>query len=76
MKFLKGKTYQTRFINDHNSTLDVHVEARTEKTITANFDGDVKRLRVTQIDGIEVVYPLGKYSMAPILRANRSIAAY
>ena len=73
MKFEIGKTYYTRFACDYDSVLSMTVLARTEKTITAQVDTfGVKKLRVdTRWSDVETVAPLGRYSMAPSIRADK-----
>lgn len=66
MKFETGKTYTTRSICDYNCIFSITVAKRTAKTITTT---DGKTLRVGERDGVEQVFHLGRYSMAPCIRA-------
>lgn len=55
------------------------VIARTKSTVTLRDEfGKTKKCRIieglSRADGSECVYPLGRYSMAPILSADRQIA--
>lgn len=72
-KFEIGKEYSCRSICDHECAWTFTVTARTEKTITVTDGEKTKKLRIIQglseWNGTESCYPLGKYSMAPILRA-------
>lgn len=72
--FETGKTYSTRSIGDHECTWDYKVLKRTEKTVTITDGKVTKTCRInkaaTEYSGIETVYPLGQYSMAPCLRAG------
>lgn len=72
-KFEIGKEYSCRSICDHECVWTFKVTARTEKTITVTDGEKTKKLRIIQKlsewSGTESCYPLGKYSMAPILRA-------
>lgn len=70
-KFESGKTYTARSICDHNCIFTVNVIKRTAKTILAYVDNssDPKRLRITERNGEEMVWPHGSYSMAPIVIA-------
>lgn len=72
-QFEIGKTYSMRSVGDHDCVWSYKVTARTAKTVTLN-DGD-KVIKCRIISGLsecrraESVYPLGKYSMSPILSA-------
>lgn len=68
IQFEAGKTYTTRSICDHDTIIRVTVAKRTAKTITTD---EGKVLRVGDYDGVEHVMPWGRYSMAPMVRANR-----
>lgn len=72
-KFEIGKNYSCRSICDHDCEWTFTVVKRTEKTITITDGKETKTCRIngkisTQ-DDREMIYPLGKYSMCPILRA-------
>ena len=70
-KFEIGKTYSMRSICDYNCIWSYKVIARTEKTITI-YDGETtKKCRISKYSTkCESVYPLGAYSMCPVLRAE------
>jgi hypothetical protein len=68
--FEAGKTYTTRSVCDHDCIINVTIEKRTAKTVTAKVRGEVKSFRVAVYDGAEFIKPWGSYSMAPIVRAN------
>ena len=68
-KFEVGKKYNCRSFCDHDCIWTLEVIARTAKTITLSGDCEPVRRTVAVMDGIEFVFPLGHYSMAPILRA-------
>lgn len=74
--FEVGKEYSMSSICDHECVWRFKVIGRTEKTITLvglnNKEGGVKRInkQVSEWNGCETVYPLGRYSMAPALRAE------
>ena len=77
IKFEIGKVYKMRAIGDHECIWRFTVTARTASTITlrGDFGNDKPRTfrvakRETEWDGAEVVFPLGRYSMAPVLRAR------
>ena len=72
-KFEIGKEYSCRSICDHECVWTFTVIERTEKTITVTDGKSTKKLRIIQKLSdwreAESCYPLGKYSMAPILSA-------
>jgi hypothetical protein len=75
--FKIGTTYIGRSPCDHNSTITFEVMARTAKTVTARPHCSLLKgetLRITIWQGVEQVKPWGRYSMAPIIAADRPIA--
>lgn len=73
-KFEIGKTYKMGFVGDADLFVEYKVIARTACTITLEDEkGKTKKCRInktiSEMDNREAVYPLGRYSMAPILRA-------
>lgn len=72
--FETGKTYTMRSVCDHNCTWAYKVLKRTAKTITITDGKATKTCRInkgaTEYSGVETIYPLGQYSMAPCLRAG------
>ena len=71
MQFQPGKTYSTRSICDHDCIISITVESRTAKTIKTTAG---KSLRIASYDGVEMVRPWGRYSMAPIIDATDLVA--
>ena len=75
-KFECGKIYQTRSICDYNCIFKIKIISRTEKTVTYLILGwpesnKTKRVaRPFNYEGKEALYPLGKYSMAPLITAG------
>lgn len=67
-KFEAGKTYTTRLITDADSAVGITVAKRTEKTITTQA-GKVLRVKVCPYTQAEKVFPLGRYSMCPVISA-------
>ena len=67
--FVVGKTYETRSACDHNCIFKATVIKKTVKTVTVNTMDGVKRCKVQEWNGEQFFYPLGQYSMAPIMRA-------
>lgn len=75
MKTFKiGTTYTCTSACDHNCKWSYTVIKRTAKTVTVTDGREVLNLRISkkisEYTGAECVYPLGQYSMAPILRAE------
>lgn len=75
IKFEIGKNYSMRSICDHNCVWTYKVISRTAQTITLLSDeGKTSKCRISkglsEYEGYECVYPLGRYSMCPILRAK------
>lgn len=73
-RFEVGETYQTRSICNHDCIFSVKVIKRTEKTVVVLVDGKETRCKVHNFDDGEAIYPYGKYSMCPIIRAGRKAA--
>lgn len=74
MNFEINKTYSCCSICDSNCTWTFKVLKRTAKFVTLeDQDGKVFRKKVTVFDGDEQCNPLGNYSMAPILRADKVV---
>lgn len=69
--FESGKSYFCRSACDHNCIWTYTVVRRTEKSIWINDGEKVKRCAVKQHDDSEYVFPLGRYSMAPVLTAEK-----
>ena len=74
-KFEIGQTYSMRSACMHDCTWEYTVTKRTAQTITITDGKETKTCRIskasTQYRGAETIYPLGQYSMAPSLSADR-----
>ena len=72
-KFEVGKTYNMRSIGDHECVWSYKVTDRTAQTVTLTDGKKTIKCRIvkalSQYRNTESVYPLGKYSMCPILSA-------
>lgn len=72
-KFEVGKEYKMRSICDSNCICSYTVTARTPQTITLTDGDKTFKLRIikktSECRGAETVYPLGQYSMCPMLSA-------
>ena len=76
LKFEVGKKYKHNFITNSDLWVTWVVLKRTAKTITiqdVRDVNDVVRRRIKSDKDTEYVLPFGSYSMAPTLRASRSI---
>lgn len=73
-KFEVGKTYYCRSVCDYDCVWKYTIASRTEKTIRTTC-GKTLRInkKLTNYFDIEQVLPLGNYSMAPILSADKVI---
>ena len=73
-KFEAGRKYSMRSTCDHECVWTYTVKARTAQTVTlVDEKGKETKCRISCCGTIEeMVRPLGKYSMCPILRASRA----
>ena len=69
--FKAGQELSTRSICDHECIFTGEVISRTKKTVTiyTRMHGTERKKIFLDIDGHEMVYPFGQYSMAPTFRA-------
>jgi len=74
MNFKANTTYNGRFITDADSTFAVLVIKVTAKTVTFAHPhtGEPTRAKVLNDDGVDFFFPMGRYSMAPVIKANRA----
>lgn len=69
--FIVGNTYNFTFIGDSDSCVPVKILSRTAKMVTVQvFNEAPKKVKVHEWEGAELAYPLGRYSMNPIIRAG------
>jgi hypothetical protein len=69
IKFEEGKTY-----TNGNKSCKVEVLKRTTKTVTIITDqGKEGRRKIIFYNGKEQFFPFGKYSMAPVISADRPV---
>jgi len=72
--FEPGKTYACRSICDHNCVWTFTIASRTDKTIKTACGKTLRINRaITESSGVEAVFPLGRYSMAPVLSADKAV---
>jgi len=73
-KFEVGKNYSMRSIGDNECVWEYTVIGRTDSMITITDGKETKRCKInkkiSEFSNAESVFPLGCYSMAPILRAE------
>lgn len=73
-QFIVNKKYMGRMIGNADCTFTFKVINRTAKRITLKDDSDIITVGVKiSADGSEYCLPLGNYSKAPVLRAEREI---
>ena len=70
-QFKVDNTYSMRSVCDHNCIWECKVISRTKCFLTLKVSGyrDPIKCKVSQYEGEETCFPLGHFSMAPILRA-------
>ncbi len=76
-KFEIGKKYSMSSPCDHNCIWTYIVIARTAQTITLSDGEKTKKCRISkqysEWNKAETVFPLGQYSMCPILTAEKEV---
>ncbi len=73
-KFEAGRNYYMTSVCDHNCRWEYNVTRRTAKSVWLVQVGSAKaprRFGIKTFMGEELVYPLGSYSMSPILGAEK-----
>ncbi len=73
-KFEVGRTYTVRSICDYECVFKFEVVKRTEKTVWLNSSGTIRARRVRIYDNTECCDPHGRYSMSPVLTADKVAA--
>lgn len=69
--FTTGQQLSTRSIGDRNCIFTAEVLKVTPKTVLIKIHGeDQKRCKIHNHNGSTFIYPFGRYSMAPIFRAQ------
>lgn len=69
--FEVGKGYDCRSVCDYDSIFVFQCIKRSKSTVTVKFHNETHTRRIKRDDdGNEWIFPLGSYSMAPILRAD------
>lgn len=74
-QFEVGDKLAARSISDYDCIFRFEVVARTAKFVTVTDGYDTRRCAVKiDRDGREYLFPLGHFSMAPIVRAKVQVA--
>ena len=72
-----GKTYSMRSACNRDCVWTYEVVARTTSTITITDGKETKTCRInkkySEYRNAETIFPLGKYSMAPTLSADKEV---
>ena len=68
-QFQIGRSYSTRSIGDIDCVYSYEILSRSQATVTISIEGKEVKRRVAVREGVETFYPMGKYSMAPVIRA-------
>lgn len=73
--FKIGNTYKMNWIGDSELKTFIKIIKRTDKSVTIkDMDtGAPKRFKINIYDNSEYIFPTGRYSMAPVLRAKNII---
>jgi hypothetical protein len=70
-RFEAGQELAVRSLGDYDCVFRFTVVKRTDHFVTLAYFGDFLKVRIRQwSDGVEYCYPLGTYSMAPMLKAD------
>lgn len=70
-KFIVGNHYAMFYPCQHSCVWKCTVVKRTDKTILlANDDDRIKRCKIMKDNVGEYCYPIGRFSMCPVLRAT------
>lgn len=73
-KFEIGKEYTHGWIGDSELFTTWKVIKRTAQTVTIKNDRETKTCKIikvlSEMENAETIYPFGKYSMCPTLRAK------
>lgn len=71
--FEPGLTYWTRSLCDYDCIFTATIVRRTEKSVWIKAGPGLQRKSIYICDGVEHIYPLGRYSMAPTIGADRAV---
>lgn len=72
-----GKTYSMKSVCNQDCVWAYEIIARTTSTITITDGKETKTCRInkkySEYRNAETIFPLGKYSMAPTLSADKEV---
>jgi hypothetical protein len=70
--FEVGRTYSCRSICDYDCVWTYTIVARTAKTITTACGKTFRIIsKLSEATGVEKVFPQGRFSMCPVLSADK-----
>ena len=72
-RFEVGKTYFCRSLCDYDCIYRFTIMKRTARTVWIEYHGKTKARRVRDYDGNEAIDPHGRYSMSPVLSADKEL---
>ena len=71
VKFEVGVTYFCRSACDHECVWHFRIIRRTASSVWVLVDGEERRRGIRVWDGVEKFEPFGRYSMSPVVSADR-----
>jgi hypothetical protein len=72
VKFEVGKTYAVRSAADHTWIIAYTIVRRTDTNVWIERDGEIVRRKLRSYHGVERFDPHGRYSMSPVISADRT----
>jgi hypothetical protein len=73
-KIEAGQTLTARSACDYDCIFKVEILERNKSFCNVRVQGQVKRVKIHNFDGVEGIYALGRFSMAPYFRASTAAA--
>jgi hypothetical protein len=74
IKFEVGKSYATRSTCDHDCIYAYVIERRTAESVWIKRNGETVRRAIRVYDDVERIDPAGRYSMSPVISADKTEA--
>jgi hypothetical protein len=72
--FAVGQVLSVRSLGDYDCVFAFTVVKRSTNFVTLDWRGQIKRVAIRKwSDDVEYCYPLGTYSLAPLLRADSEV---
>jgi len=68
-KINTGDTLTGRSVCDHDCIFSAQVIERKGGFAKISFQNSTKRVKIHVLDDVEFIFPAGRYSMAPVLKA-------